>query len=74
MIVVIDTNLWISALQFAKRRGTPVLALEKALNEDTIATCDEIDAEIVRVLTEKFSWEHHRAASAFKRSWRVASA
>ncbi len=64
MIVVIDTNVWISALQFAKRRGTPTLALEKAMSEDVIATCDEIDAEIVRVLTEKFSWEEHRATSA----------
>ena len=46
MIVVIDTNVWISALQFAKRRGTPTLALEKAMSEDVIATCDEIDAEV----------------------------
>jgi hypothetical protein len=30
VIVVIDTNVWISAFQFAKRRGTPTLALEKA--------------------------------------------
>ena len=66
MIVVIDTNVWISALQFAKGRGTPTLALEKAMSEDVIATCDEIDAEIVRVLTEKFSWEQHRATSALK--------
>ena len=57
MIVVIDANVWISALQFAKRRGTPTLALEKAMSEDSIAACDEIEAEIVRVLTEKFSWE-----------------
>ena len=64
MIVVIDTNVWISALQFAKRRGTPILALEKAMNEDVIATCEEIDAEIMRVLTEKFSWEQQRAVSA----------
>jgi putative PIN family toxin of toxin-antitoxin system len=64
--VVIDTNVWISALQFAKRRGTPTLALEKAMSEDVIATCDEIDAEIVRVLTEKFSWEQHRATSALQ--------
>ncbi len=64
MIVVIDTNVWISALQFAKRRGTATLALEKAMSEDVIATCDEIDAEIVRVLTEKFSWAQHRATSA----------
>ena len=66
MIVVIDTNVWISALQFAKSRGTPTLALEKAMSEDVIATCDEIDAEIVRVLTEKFSWEQHRATSALQ--------
>ena len=49
MIVVLDTNVWISALQFAKHRGTPTRALEKAMSEDVIATCDEIDAEIVRV-------------------------
>ena len=66
MIVVIDTNVWISALQFAKHRGTPTLALQKAVSEDEIATCDEIDAEIVRILTEKFSWEQHRAASALE--------
>ena len=66
MIVVIDTNVWISALQFAKHRGTPTRALEKAISEDVIATCDEIDAEIVRVLTEKFSWEQPRATSALQ--------
>jgi putative PIN family toxin of toxin-antitoxin system len=66
VIVVIDTNVWISALPFAKRRGTPTLALQKAMNEDVIATCDEIDAEIVRVLTDKFSWEPHRATSALQ--------
>jgi len=31
-----------------------------------IATCDEIDAEVVRVLTGKFSWEQHRATSALQ--------
>jgi uncharacterized protein len=30
VIVVIDTNVWISALQFAKPRDTPTRALEKA--------------------------------------------
>ena len=44
----------------------PTLALEKAMSEDVIATCDEIDTEIVRVLTEKFSWEQHRAISALQ--------
>jgi predicted nucleic acid-binding protein len=66
VIVVIDTNVWISALQFAKHRGTPTRALEKAISEDVIATCDEVDAEIVRVLTEKFSWEQPRATSALQ--------
>ena len=66
MIVVVDTNVWISGLQFAKRLGTPTLAIEKAMSEDVIATCDEIDAEIVRVLTEKFSWEQQRATSALQ--------
>lgn len=64
MIVVIDTNVWVSGLQFARQRGTPTLALEKAMGEDEIATCDEIDAEISRVLTEKFAWEPRRVAEA----------
>lgn len=50
--------------QFAKRRGTSTLAIEKAMREDVIASCDEIDAEIFRVFTEKFFWEEHRAADA----------
>jgi uncharacterized protein len=36
------------------------------MSEDVIATCNETDAEIVRVLTEKFSWEQHRAMSALQ--------
>jgi len=36
------------------------------MSEDVIATCDEIDAEIVRVLTEKFPWEKQRAMSALQ--------
>ena len=45
MIVVLDTNVWISALQFAKGRGAPLRALEKAMVEDVIASCSEIEAE-----------------------------
>jgi uncharacterized protein len=54
VIVVLDTNVWISALQFAKRRGTPTRALEKAMSQDVIASCAGIEAEILRVLTQKF--------------------
>jgi predicted nucleic acid-binding protein len=50
VIVVLDTNVWISALQFAKHRGTPTRALEKAMSEDVIASCREIETEILRVL------------------------
>jgi hypothetical protein len=66
VIVVLDTNVWISALQFAKRRGTPVRALEKAMSEDVIATCPEIQGEILRILTEKFLWEPNRAHDALE--------
>ena len=64
MIVVLDTNVWISALQFAKHRSTPTRALEKAMSQDVIATCPEIEAEILRVLIDKFLWEPNRAHAA----------
>jgi putative PIN family toxin of toxin-antitoxin system len=64
VIVVLDSNVWISALQFAKHRGTPTRALEKAMREDVIASCREIEAEILRVLTHKFAWEPTRARAA----------
>ena len=66
MIVVLDTNVWISALQFAKRSGIPTRALEKAISENVIASCAEIEAEIVRVLTEKFLWQPNRAHAALE--------
>ena len=66
MIVVFDTNVWISALQFAKHNGTPTRALERAISEDIIATCSEIEKEILRVLTEKFLWEPSRADAALE--------
>jgi predicted nucleic acid-binding protein len=37
VIIIIDTNVWISALQFAKRRGTPTLVFERAMSEHMIA-------------------------------------
>jgi uncharacterized protein len=66
VIVVLDTNVWISALQFANRRGTPTRALEKAMSEDITATCLEIESEILRVLTRKFQWEPNRAHAALE--------
>jgi putative PIN family toxin of toxin-antitoxin system len=57
MIVVIDTSEWISAMHFERRQSSPVLALERARNQDTLAICAEIEAEICRILVMKFHWE-----------------
>lgn len=75
MIVVLDTNIWVSTLQFGQRYSTPVQALEKAIREDVIAISDEMEAEVYRVLTEKFDWESRRTqialSSVLARSIRV---
>jgi putative PIN family toxin of toxin-antitoxin system len=34
------------------------------MSEDVIASCREIEAEILRVLTDKFAWESTRACAA----------
>lgn len=51
MIVVLDSNVWISALEFG---GTPDLAVFRALTRDRLAISEFIQAEILRVLTTKF--------------------
>jgi putative PIN family toxin of toxin-antitoxin system len=51
VIVVLDTNVWVSALEFG---GTPDRALFRALTQDQLAISDFIRGEIVRVLTGKF--------------------
>jgi uncharacterized protein len=66
LIVVLDTNVWVSGLQFAKQYGMPTRAIEKAMSQDVIATCAEIEEEIYRVLTGKFRWESSQAHAALK--------
>lgn len=72
MIIVIDSSVWISALQFD---GTPWFAIQKALNSGQFAVCDQIVDEIIRTLTEKMRWELKRIredlASHFKDAVRV---
>jgi putative PIN family toxin of toxin-antitoxin system len=51
MIVVLDTNVWISALEFG---GVPDQAVFQALTRDRLAISDFIQAEILRVMTRKF--------------------
>ncbi len=51
MIVVIDSGIWISAIEFG---GTPAAALERVFQADDLATCAEIEGEVLRVLHDKF--------------------
>lgn len=51
MIVVLDSNVWVSGLQFG---GTPGRAIDQALIRDRLAVSDFIRNEVVRVLTRKF--------------------
>jgi uncharacterized protein len=51
VIVVLDTNVWISGLEFG---GTPDRAIYQALTRDQIAISDFIRDEIARVLIQKF--------------------
>lgn len=57
MIVVFDTNVWISALQFGHDRSVPARAIQKALENDQLAIAPAIFMEICRILTEKFHWQ-----------------
>ena len=67
MIVVVDSNVSVSGLHFSSKWGIPTRALEKAVNEDVIAACDETDAELIRVLTERFHWTRQLADAALRR-------
>jgi putative PIN family toxin of toxin-antitoxin system len=57
--VVFDSNIWISALRFG---GIPMAALSSAFVHHTIASCDEIESEVVRALNAKFGWDSANAA------------
>ena len=75
MIIVIDTSIWLSALQFGKKQTVPIRAVEKALRSDTLATSSPMNAEIRRVLQEKFHWSPNDAerlvAAYFERAIHV---
>jgi putative PIN family toxin of toxin-antitoxin system len=52
VIVVVDTNVWISGI--LNKNGVPRRALEQALDVHLIAICHEMEAEIVDVFERKF--------------------
>jgi predicted nucleic acid-binding protein len=51
VIVVFDSGIWDSAMEFG---GTPLEAVVEAIAQDRFAVCDQIEEEVVRVLTPKF--------------------
>ena len=57
MIVVLDTAVWVSAMEFA---GVAFEVLVKAASEDTIACSTYIEDEVERVLYTKFRWQRAR--------------
>ncbi len=67
MIVVLDTNVWVSALQFGRPDSIPLRALQRALREDVLAASLDLRDEIHRVLTEKFFWAEDRTNSLLDR-------
>jgi len=63
--VVIDTNVFISGLNFA---GTPSEVLELFINDEIEAYISPfILREIERILREKFDWEEGQIETALKR-------
>jgi uncharacterized protein len=66
VIVVFDSGIWISAMEFG---GTPLEAVIRAIAQDRFAVCDQIREEVVRVLTRKFRWEAERVRADLAFYW-----
>lgn len=62
MIIVIDSGVWISGLQFG---GTPWDAIQKSLAIARIAVCDLIKEEVSEALIHKMAWDKKRLVQTF---------
>jgi uncharacterized protein len=62
MIVVVDTNVWISALLFSSQTGTVYRAMQRAIAVDTLAVSQEMETELTGVL-ESFAWPRELIAT-----------
>ena len=49
--------------------GTPLEAVIRAIAQDRFAVCDQIEEEVVRVLTRKFGWEAERVRAYLAFYW-----
>ncbi|HEY6444988.1 MAG TPA: putative toxin-antitoxin system toxin component, PIN family [Acidobacteriaceae bacterium] len=72
MIVVVDTNVWISALHFGGTEGIPFRALARAAAEDTMGTCEEIETEIFNTLKFTCDWQEARIYAVMEGTLRRA--
>ena len=66
MIVVFDSGIWVSAMEFG---GAPLEAVIRAIVQDRFAVCEQIEEEVVRVLTSKFGWEAERVRADLASYW-----
>jgi uncharacterized protein len=66
VIVVFDSGIWVSAMEFG---GTPLEAVIRATAQDRFAVCGQIEEEVVRVLTRKFGWEAERVRADLAFYW-----
>jgi len=66
VIVVFDSGIWVSAMQFG---GTPLEAVIRAIAQDRFAVCAQIEEEVVRVLARKFGWEAERVRADLAFYW-----
>jgi len=65
LIIVIDTNVLVSGLQFGKPGGAIYVALERARDRDTVAISDDLESEVSRILGLNFQWR----IEGFARPW-----
>jgi uncharacterized protein len=72
VIVVVDSGIWISAIEFG---GMPAAALERLFLIDDLAICSEIEEEVLRVLHDKFGRDRvmirHRLSPFLSQAVRV---
>ncbi len=66
MIVVLDTSVWISAMEFG---GVPELAAERALTRDVPAISSFIEAEVIRILVCKFDRQEQAVREDLRAMW-----
>jgi putative PIN family toxin of toxin-antitoxin system len=64
LIVVIDTNVWVSGLQFGRPGGATYESLERAKDRDTVALSDDLEAEIYRIPGLSLHWPPRRIREA----------